>query len=127
MSDHSSMFDSVSGTCISLGRSSGTQKISSLAKEARDLQPGLIKDSTMTRPAVIQSSEKPLVTEAHPNPIIPEDEEMADDNSIEDGNHILTYLKLYCHPILDPEYHLLEDPLTQPPILQIKEGRITTS
>lgn len=75
MSDHSSHFDSVSGTAINLGggpgsvgssgggwnncgrsdRSSGTNKISSLAKDAKDLGPGLIKDSTMTRPALPSS------------------------------------------------------------------------
>ena len=71
LSDHSSLFDSVSGTAINLGRvglssglSSGSgavgavpvqlhgshQRISSLARDARDLQPGFIKDSTMMRP-----------------------------------------------------------------------------
>ena len=48
------------------------QRISSLAKEARDVQPGLIKDSTMMRPAV--SDRPPLATEAHPNPSIPEED-----------------------------------------------------
>jgi hypothetical protein len=34
---------------------------------------GLIKDSTMTRPGVIAADpSKPLATEAHPNPSIPE-------------------------------------------------------
>ena len=47
------------------------QRISSLAKEARDVQPGLIKDSTMMRPAI---SDRPLATEAHPNPSIPEED-----------------------------------------------------
>ena len=66
MSDHSSsLFDSVSGTAINLGRSGAGigvvvppvqlhggshQRISSLARDARDLQPGFIKDSTMMRP-----------------------------------------------------------------------------
>ncbi len=57
MSDHSSLYDSVSGTAINLGSRvvpislhGSNQRISSLAKEARDLQPGLTKDSTMTRP-----------------------------------------------------------------------------
>jgi len=96
MSDHSSLFDSVSGTAINLGRSSyhHTQKVSSLAKEAI-LQPGnlnfsqlkiksllqkillgLIKDSTMTRPSICANDpSKPLVTEANPNPSIPESTE----------------------------------------------------
>jgi hypothetical protein len=45
MSDHSSLFDSVSGTAINLGRGSyhHPQRISSLAKEAI-LQPGNIID-----------------------------------------------------------------------------------
>jgi hypothetical protein len=36
--------------------------------------PGLIKDSTMTRPGVsaVVDPSKPLATEAHPNPSIPE-------------------------------------------------------
>ncbi len=57
LSDHSSLYDSVSGTAINLGSRvvpislhGSNQRISSLAKEARDLQPGLTKDSTMTRP-----------------------------------------------------------------------------
>ena len=78
MSDHSSLFDSVSGTAINLGRGSyhHPQRISSLAKEAI-LQPGLIKDSTMTRPGVSVAVDpsKPLATEAHPNPSIPESAE----------------------------------------------------
>lgn len=82
LSDHSSLFDSVSGTAINLGRcASGPvpihgshQRISSLARDVRDLQPGLIKDSTMMRPAVSSGSDisRPLATEAHPNPSIPE-------------------------------------------------------
>lgn len=83
MSDHSSsLFDSVSGTAINLGRIGGVpvqlhgshQRISSLARDVRDLQPGLIKDSTMMRPAVSCGSDisRPLATEAHPNPSIPE-------------------------------------------------------
>lgn len=78
MSDHSSLFDSVSGTAINLGRGGyhHPQRISSLAKEAI-LQPGLIKDSTMTRPGVSVAVDpsKPLATEAHPNPSIPESAE----------------------------------------------------
>lgn len=80
MSDHSSLFDSVSGTAINLGRGAPVplhgshQRISSLARsDVRDLQPGLIKDSTLMRPAVAESSNRPLATEAHPNPsVIPE-------------------------------------------------------
>ena len=102
MSDHSSsLFDSVSGTAINLGgrggcgagglgggngsvASSGSgvpvqlhgshQRISSLARDVRDLQPGLIKDSTLMRPAVSNAADnsRPLATEAHPNPSIPE-------------------------------------------------------
>ena len=100
MSDHSSLFDSVSGTAINLGgRNSGAggsgstcgstggngssvsgqlhgshQRISSLARDVRDLQPGLIKDSTLMRPAVSNAADisRPLATEAHPNPSIPE-------------------------------------------------------
>ena len=86
MSDHSSLFDSVSGTAINLGnRSAGNavpvvplhgshQRISSLARDVRDLQPGLIKDSTIMRPAVAADNNRPLATEAHPNPSIPEEE-----------------------------------------------------
>ena len=85
LSDQSSLFDSVSGTAINLGGRVGTggtpvqlhgshQRISSLAKEARDVQPGLIKDSTMMRPAISDSG-RALATEAHPNPSsIPEEE-----------------------------------------------------
>lgn len=62
MSDHSSHFDSISGTAINLGstRSSerGVQKISGLAKEAREFQPGPTKDSTMTKPQQPANSEK---------------------------------------------------------------------
>ena len=81
MSDHSSsLFDSVSGTAINLGRvvpvplHGSHQRISSLARDVRDLQPGLIKDSTLMRPAIGESSSsRPLATEAHPNPsVIPE-------------------------------------------------------
>ena len=103
MSDHSSsLFDSVSGTAINLGGRSGAgigggggsscgsggngglvpvgqlhgshQRISSLARDVRDLQPGLIKDSTLMRPAVSNAADisRPLATEAHPNPSIPE-------------------------------------------------------
>ena len=82
MSDHSSsLFDSVSGTAINLGRvvpvplHGSHQRISSLARDVRDLQPGLIKDSTLMRPAVAESGSRPLATEAHPNPSIPELEE----------------------------------------------------
>ena len=47
MSDHSSLFDSVSGTAINLGRGSyhHPQRISSLAKEAI-LQPGTTSQGT---------------------------------------------------------------------------------
>ena len=69
----------MSGTAINLGRvgmpaqlHGSHQRISSLAKEARDVQPGLIKDSTMMRPAVSDRPE--LATEAHPNPSIPEED-----------------------------------------------------
>ena len=100
MSDHSSsLFDSVSGTAINLGGRTGAgigggsnssaggagssvpnqlhgshQRISSLARDVRDLQPGLIKDSTLMRPAVSNAADisRPLATEAHPNPSIPE-------------------------------------------------------
>ena len=85
MSDHSSLFDSVSGTAINLGRSGlggvpvplhgSHQRISSLARDVKDLQPGLIKDSTLMRPAVSAGNidqARPLATEAHPNPSIPE-------------------------------------------------------
>lgn len=80
MSEHSSHFDSVSGTAIHLGwnsrasssdrGSSGIQvvpmhqphaKMSSLAREARDCGPGLMKDSTVTRPA-LHSSAAPAST-----------------------------------------------------------------
>ena len=98
MSDHSSLFDSVSGTAINLGRNPGVvpvplhgshQRISSLARsDVRDLQPGLIKDSTLMRPAVAESSNRPLATEAHPNPsVIPElAEENVRGNPPEIGN-----------------------------------------
>ena len=98
MSDHSSLFDSVSGTAINLGRNPGVvpvplhgshQRISSLARsDVRDLQPGLIKDSTLMRPAVAESSNRPLATEAHPNPsVIPElAEENVRGNPREIGN-----------------------------------------
>jgi hypothetical protein len=52
------------------------QRISSLARDVRDLQPGLIKDSTLMRPCVVSNqtadNSRPLATEAHPNPSIPE-------------------------------------------------------
>eukprot|EP00094_Tigriopus_californicus_P002505 TCALIF_02422-PA protein Name:"Protein of unknown function" AED:0.12 eAED:0.12 QI:0/0.25/0.22/0.44/1/1/9/565/545 len=79
LSDHSSHFDSVSGTAINLGSGAGSlsswsgkneshhsglhhhrnhqPKMSSLAKEARDLQPGHTKDSTMTKPALPSSAQ----------------------------------------------------------------------
>lgn len=54
-SDHSGPFDSVSGTAVNLGLirtpSVHSNKVSSLAKEASDPQPGFTKDSTMTRPS----------------------------------------------------------------------------
>ena len=77
MSDHSSHFDSVSGTAIHLGRNSRASsaerggggghiqvvplhqpvgKMSSLAKDAKECGPGLTKDSTLTRPAVPSSA-----------------------------------------------------------------------
>ena len=81
MSDHSSHFDSVSGTAIHLGRNSRATssergggsglggghiqvvplhqpvgKMSSLAKDATECGPGLTKDSTLTRPAVPSSA-----------------------------------------------------------------------
>jgi hypothetical protein len=49
--------DSVSGTAINLGRGAGSaanstsSKISSLAREARAVQPGHTKDSTVTLPS----------------------------------------------------------------------------
>ena len=75
MSDHSSHFDSVSGTAIHLGRNSRASsaerggghiqvvplhqpvgKMSSLAKDAKECGPGLTRDSTLTRPAVPSSA-----------------------------------------------------------------------
>ena len=55
LSDHSSPFDSVSGTAINLGQQQ--RVMSGLAKsEARDYGPGLTKDSTVMRPALSAST-----------------------------------------------------------------------
>ena len=51
--------------------------------------PGLIKDSTMTRPGVtaIVDPSKPLATEAHPNPSIPE---AVEETPAKGNNHFKT-------------------------------------
>ena len=61
---------------VSVFKDGSHQRISSLARDVRDLQPGLIKDSTLMRPCVVSNqtadNSRPLATEAHPNPSIPE-------------------------------------------------------
>ena len=86
---------------VSVFKDGSHQRISSLARDVRDLQPGLIKDSTLMRPCVVSNqtadNSRPLATEAHPNPSIPE---LAEENVR--GKKEL-FLKFHCHLFFSTE------------------------